>query len=750
MNDEQLVVMLEARVAEFERRMRQAEGRGTRTYGNLRRGSRSATAGMERDMVRSTTRINQALATTTARVGGMSKAFLGGLAGTAITAGIAALTTGLAATVKGIAAVGDEARRAGVNVTAFQEWRFVAEQNRIGIDSMTDGLKELNLRADEFITTGSGSASEAFQRLGFNASELKTKLENPSELLLEIIGRLGDLDTAAQIRVSDEIFGGAGERFVELIDQGEAGLRATIDRAHEVGAVMDEEMIAKAAELDRRFGEVQTRLGAIAKTISVEVADAMAGLIGAAGAVKNALSEPFDQTSLGRMGAELPAMIDGAYSAAQSIEALSFIVSELDGSNDAAADSLDELVDRLRDLAQRAATGTIEAGDLQTGLVDVGTAAESVLTSLQNVDGIDLTGAMGAVAGLLGVLRAAAQAAATLSITIPGGGAVPRVPGDQHPPTMGTPLAPKGSPRPRGAPPLVDDYNRPSAGDGGGGGGGGGAAKVGQYQAITAAIKEQTIALQLEAAELVAVAAGGQTMGDALIYAKKRAEMLNAAMKEGREITPELRAEIDQLAIAYTRAGQDAETAADKLQLIEDQARRGADRLTDLFSGIASGSLNAKDAVIQLLLELAKMQIAKGLLSIGQSGGILGTIVQAFGFSSGGYTGDGGKLEPAGVVHKGEFVVNAAQVRKPGVRASLEAINSGSMPTGQATGGGGVSSAAAPQEVNVTVSVDQSGNLKAFVQRESMATANALDENRASAYKQALPGWLRDHELRRG
>lgn len=40
--DERLVVMLEARISEFEKRMAQAEGRGTRTYQDLRRGSRGA------------------------------------------------------------------------------------------------------------------------------------------------------------------------------------------------------------------------------------------------------------------------------------------------------------------------------------------------------------------------------------------------------------------------------------------------------------------------------------------------------------------------------------------------------------------------------------------------------------------------------------------------------------------------------------------------------------------------------------
>ncbi len=75
--DERLVVMLEARITEFEKRMRQAEGRGTKTYQGLRRSSQSATRQMEADMVRASGRINRALAS----VGGGIGAFRGTLAG---------------------------------------------------------------------------------------------------------------------------------------------------------------------------------------------------------------------------------------------------------------------------------------------------------------------------------------------------------------------------------------------------------------------------------------------------------------------------------------------------------------------------------------------------------------------------------------------------------------------------------------------------------------------------------------------
>jgi len=48
------------------------------------------------------------------------------------------------------------------------------------------------------------------------------------------------------------------------------------------------------------------------------------------------------------------------------------------------------------------------------------------------------------------------------------------------------------------------------------------------------------------------------------------------------------------------------------------------------------------------------------------------------GYSEGGYTGDGGKYQPAGVVHKGEYVVNAANTSK--YRPMLEMMNQGKMP----------------------------------------------------------------------
>lgn len=279
-DEERLILLLEARIRDYEKNLKQASNTTGQQFGKMQKGARSASRQMEADMVRSTNRINQALAASSSKIGAYGKAAVGGFLGGLVAGGIAGIISQIGQVANSVARVGDEAKRAGVSVEAFQEWKFVAEQNRIGIDQMTDGLKELNLRADEFVQTGKGSAAEAFMRLGYGAADLKKKLEDPSKLLLEIIDRLGKFDKAAQIRISDELFGGsAGERFVELIDQGEAGIRATIDQAHELGVVMDKEVIERAAELDRKFNAITTSVSTGLKTAIVEAATELQNFI---------------------------------------------------------------------------------------------------------------------------------------------------------------------------------------------------------------------------------------------------------------------------------------------------------------------------------------------------------------------------------------------------------------------------------------------------------------------------------------
>ncbi|MBE7183433.1 MAG: hypothetical protein INR68_03380 [Methylobacterium mesophilicum] len=265
MNDDLLFVQLEARITQFEKAFQRAPKIAGDGFDRIERRAKQSGDRLESLMAGAASRAGSALK-------GFGVGFLGGLTA----GGLEGIVSQIGNIAKGMASIGDEAKRAGLSTKAFQELKFVADQNRVSVDALTDGMKELSLRADEFIDTGSGSAAESFRTLGISASELKEKLKDPSALFTEIIGKLQQLDKASQIRIADELFGGTGgEQFVQLLDQGEEGIKRLIQRAHETGAVMSDEMIAKAAELDRKFSEVATTVGNSLKGAVIQAASAL-------------------------------------------------------------------------------------------------------------------------------------------------------------------------------------------------------------------------------------------------------------------------------------------------------------------------------------------------------------------------------------------------------------------------------------------------------------------------------------------
>jgi hypothetical protein len=264
-----LVVPIEARIDKLEKGLQRANRAQRRASGQMERRAKQSADRMGKSYARAGDNI-------AASFGKLGPALLAGVSIGAITA----ITGRIRGVVNEVARIGDAAKTAGLDIEAFQELRYVSEQNRIDVDAMTDGLKELSLRADEFIMTGGGPAAEAFARLGFNAAQLAEGLKKPDKLFEDIIERLEELDDAARIRVSDEVFGGtAAEQFTALIDKGADALRATRREARETGQVLDRDVIAKAEELDRKFAALTTRMSNFGKSLAVGLADATVKIV---------------------------------------------------------------------------------------------------------------------------------------------------------------------------------------------------------------------------------------------------------------------------------------------------------------------------------------------------------------------------------------------------------------------------------------------------------------------------------------
>jgi lambda family phage tail tape measure protein len=98
------------------------------------------------------------------------------------------------------------------------------------------------------------------------------------------------------------------------------------------------------------------------------------------------------------------------------------------------------------------------------------------------------------------------------------------------------------------------------------------------------------------------------------------------------------------------------------------------------FTGLIDGTMNFKEAMAGLMKDLARYAAQRFFLQIfgslfGGAGGLTGGFGSLFGgFADGGYTGDGGKHQPAGVVHRGEYVMSKSATKAIGV-GNLEALH---------------------------------------------------------------------------
>lgn len=200
------------------------------------------------------------------------------------------------------------------------------------------------------------------------------------------------------------------------------------------------------------------------------------------------------------------------------------------------------------------------------------------------------------------------------------------------------------------------------------------AERLAKGEAIVDAIRRETIetgmtneARQLAADLLALEASGIDRASDA--YARLREEIVraNAERAQAQALDAAAKARAEDLAQTWRNLAQGIQSAiAGALVNMEGGFRGFARSIVDMFRNTVAQSI-AKSLTDSIMVGL------KG------GGGIFGAVrsgLSLFGlsFATGGYTGPGGRYEPAGVVHRGEYVFSAPAVTRIGV-ATLEAIH---------------------------------------------------------------------------
>ncbi len=263
-----LVVDIEGRVDKLEKAMAKANAIQRRGTNSLEARARQSARDMEQTYSKSAESIGSKL----------EKMFTPLARGGAIVAAVGGAALALKEIAGSVAEVDREARKAGVTSKVWSQWTYVATATGMSIDGVTDALKELNIRGDEFAKTGKGSAQEAFTRLGYSATDVAERLRDPNRFLDEIIGKLQKLDSAAQTRILDEVFGGQGAEDLAKV----LGLSvAEIQKLRSEAATFTDEQIEAAKKVDAEWSTVWRNFTVYAKSAAIEGVNVASKVIGA-------------------------------------------------------------------------------------------------------------------------------------------------------------------------------------------------------------------------------------------------------------------------------------------------------------------------------------------------------------------------------------------------------------------------------------------------------------------------------------
>lgn len=163
---------------------------------------------------------------------------------------------------------------------------------------------------------------------------------------------------------------------------------------------------------------------------------------------------------------------------------------------------------------------------------------------------------------------------------------------------------------------------------------------------------------------------------------------------------------------AFAEYGEEAMNMYDNIGNIASQALNGLSQQMADF--LTTGQANFKDfakSIISLIVQMITKMVIFNSISgmMGGSTWTLGSLLSGAGFAGGGYTGDGGKYDPAGVVHKGEFVFTKEATQRIGAKnlyRMMRGYANGGKVGGVTTGGAGINRGASQfafGDINVNI-----------------------------------------------
>jgi hypothetical protein len=202
-----------------------------------------------------------------------------GPGGLAAAAGFAAMTLGAKAlfdatkqAVDKLDQLQDSADRIGVGTEGLQALRFAATQLGVDIGTVDGALQKLSLVLGDVARGENKAAAKAFETLGFSVTDAGGRLKTVEEALPGLAdGFAAVADQQTRLSLSQDIFGRGFAGVVTILQSGSDALDRAIQKARDMGAVIDAELVKKGAD-------AKDELDALAQVIDAQLTGALVDL----------------------------------------------------------------------------------------------------------------------------------------------------------------------------------------------------------------------------------------------------------------------------------------------------------------------------------------------------------------------------------------------------------------------------------------------------------------------------------------
>ena len=163
----------------------------------------------------------------------------------------------------------DAAQKTGIATEALSQLAFAAKMSGVETDSFTSALVKFNKAIAEG-ASGSGNAADAFKSIGISAAELKAS--SPDQVLAMVAEKFaGFADGANKTALAIAIFGRAGADLIPLLNEGATGISAMREEADKLGATINSSAAKAADQFNDNLDRMLIKMKSFVKGVASEV-----------------------------------------------------------------------------------------------------------------------------------------------------------------------------------------------------------------------------------------------------------------------------------------------------------------------------------------------------------------------------------------------------------------------------------------------------------------------------------------------